>query len=449
MIRSAAASSKASADRCTTSPGLDPQHRPERQAGGDAAERGAHGHARRHPAQPAKLVQCRDRDQPAGRDAGRARDRPAGRSSDGGRHRASFRQDATSGCQRGGDRSRLIFRRAARANRAARAQAPAAVDLLVPGARTGRRIDQLRPAPRRQLPTCGHLCRSHLQWCQAERAAGRVVDQARAHRQSQDRQGPRPDRAGYGSRSRRRGDRMKRRAFIRLLGGATAWPLAARAQQPSRVWQIGILHGVPAEASLGVSAFRQRLGALGYTEGQNSIIEYRWSDQMGLLPALAATLTELKVDVIVAGDGTRAKAAEQATQEIPIVVAVFTDDPVAAGLITSLGHPGGNITGLALFAPEMSAKRLELLRDIVPRLTRVGILSTRESVTHPALLRAANQAALQLGIDPVEIEVANPNDLDHAFDLIRRERVDAVEALQGIEFYRIRGRIAELGLKHR
>jgi putative ABC transport system substrate-binding protein len=242
---------------------------------------------------------------------------------------------------------------------------------------------------------------------------------------------------------------VRRREFIVTLGGAAAWALAARAQQPSRVWRIGILHGVPAEASLGVSAFRQRLGELGYTEEQNSIIEYRWSDQMGLLPALAATLTELKVDVIVAGDGTRAKAAEQATREIPIVVAVFTDDPVAAGLITSLGHPGGNITGLALFAPEMSAKRLELLRDIVPRLTRVGILWTPESVTHPALLHAANQAAHQLGINPVEIKVANPNDLEHAFDLITRERVDAVEALQGIEFYRIRGRIAELGLKHR
>jgi putative ABC transport system substrate-binding protein len=97
----------------------------------------------------------------------------------------------------------------------------------------------------------------------------------------------------------------------------------------------------------------------------------------------------------------------------------------------------------------MSAKRLELLRDIVPRLTRVGILWTRESVTHPALLRAANQAAHQLGIDLVEIEVSDPNDIEHAFDVIMREHVGAVEALQGIEFYRIRARIAELGLKHR
>jgi putative ABC transport system substrate-binding protein len=243
---------------------------------------------------------------------------------------------------------------------------------------------------------------------------------------------------------------MERREFLGLLGGAAvAWPLAARAQQAGRIWRIGVLHGVPAEASVAVRAFRQRLGELGYVDGQNSIVDYRWADQMDRLASLAAALAEMKVDVIVAGDGTRAKAAKQATREIPIVVAVFTDDPVASGLIDSLGHPGGNITGLAFFAPEMSEKRLELLRDIVPRLRRVGILWTRQSITHPALLRAANQAVHQLGIDAVEIEVADPNDLEHAFDLIMGERVDAVMALQGIEFYRIRARIAELGLKHR
>jgi putative tryptophan/tyrosine transport system substrate-binding protein len=243
---------------------------------------------------------------------------------------------------------------------------------------------------------------------------------------------------------------MKRRDFISLLVGATtAWPLAARAQQPSRIWRIGILHGIPSEVSMGVAAFRKRLSELGYVEGQNSIIDYRWSDQMDRLLSLAAALTELKVDVIVAGDGTRAKVARQSTREIPIVAAAFTDDPVAAGLVDTLGHPGGNVTGISLFAPEMSRKRLELLRDIVPRLIRVGILWTRQSATHPALLRAANEAALQLGIEALEIELAGPNEIENAFELIMRERVDAVAALQGVEFYRIRARIAELGLKHR
>jgi putative ABC transport system substrate-binding protein len=243
---------------------------------------------------------------------------------------------------------------------------------------------------------------------------------------------------------------VRRREFITFLGGAAAaWPLAVRAQQPSRAWRIGVLHGVPLETSIAVAAFRRRLGELGYVEGKNTIIEYRWSDQVDRLTSLAAALIELNPDIIVVGDGTTAKAAKQATREIPIVVAVFTDDPVAAGLAAGLGHPGGNVTGITLFAPEMSGKRLELLRDIVPHLTRVAILWTRQSAAHPALLREANQAARQLGIDQVEIEVADPNDIENAFDLIMQERVGAVAALQGVEFYRIRARIAELGLKHR
>src|SRR5262249_51301718 len=241
-----------------------------------------------------------------------------------------------------------------------------------------------------------------------------------------------------------------RRQFITLIGGAaTVCFGSALAQQPSRVWRIGILHGIPPEASIGVAAFRQRLGELGYVEGQNSTIEYQWSDQADRLPLLAAALTEMKVDIIVVGDGTTAKAAKQVTREIPIVSAVFTDDPVAAGLAVSLGHPGGNVTGISLFAPEMSGKRLELLRDIVPHLTRVAVLWSRQSATHPALLRAANQAAHQLGIDLVQIAVSGPNDIENAFDVIMRQRVGAVAALQGVQFYRIRARIAELGLKHR
>jgi len=232
---------------------------------------------------------------------------------------------------------------------------------------------------------------------------------------------------------------MRRRTFITLVGGAaTVCFGSALAQQPGRVWRIGILHGVPPEASIGVAAFRQRLGELGYVEGQNSTIEYRWSDQADRLPLLAAALTEMKVDIIVVGDGTTAKAAKQATREIPIVAAVFTEDPVAGGLAGSLAHPGENVTGFSIFAPEMSGKRLELLRDLVPRLTRVGILWTRQSASHPALLREAKEAAHQLGIDAVEIEVPGPNDIENAFDRLMRERVGAVAPLLGVEFFRIR-----------
>src|SRR5689334_21612522 len=104
---------------------------------------------------------------------------------------------------------------------------------------------------------------------------------------------------------------MKRREFITLVGGAAAWPLAARAQQPGRIWRIGILHGLPPEVSTGFAAFRQRLGQLGYVDGQNIIVDYRWADQVDRLASLAAALAEMKVDIIVVSDGTRAKAAKQ------------------------------------------------------------------------------------------------------------------------------------------
>jgi len=242
---------------------------------------------------------------------------------------------------------------------------------------------------------------------------------------------------------------MTRRHFFCLVGAAITCCFVAIAQQPSHVWRIGVLHGVPKEASLGVAAFRRRLGELGYVEGQNFIIEYRWSEQMDDLYTLAAALTELKVDIIVAGEGTRAKVAKQATREIPIVAAALTEDPVVAGLAGSLANPGDNVTGFTLLAPEMSGKRLELLRDIVPSLARVGILFTRQSSSHPALLLATRETAHGLGIDAVEIEVPGPNDIENAFDRLMRERVGAVTALQGVEFFRIRARIAELGLKHR
>jgi putative tryptophan/tyrosine transport system substrate-binding protein len=242
---------------------------------------------------------------------------------------------------------------------------------------------------------------------------------------------------------------MKRRDFLGLVGIAIACLGVAMAQQPSRVWRIGVLHRLPKEASPGFAAFRQRLSKLGYVEGENSVIEYRWSDQTGDLPSLVAALTKMKVDVIVAGDGSTAAFAKQATREIPIVGAVFDDDPVAAGLVTSLGQPGGNVTGLSIFAPEMSGKRLEVLRDLVPHLTRVGILWSPQSANHPALLHAAKEAAHQLGMDPVEVEVAAANDIENALERLMRERVGAVAALQGAEVFVVRERIAEFGLKHR
>jgi putative ABC transport system substrate-binding protein len=243
---------------------------------------------------------------------------------------------------------------------------------------------------------------------------------------------------------------MRRREFIVLIGGvAASWLRTARAQPPERVWRIGILHVVPPDASTGYSVFRDRLRELGYIEGQNYIVEYRWSGQSEQLVSLVKELTSLTVDVIVTGDATTADAASHATKSIPIVVAVLTVDPVIAGLVSSLGHPGGNITGLSLFAPEMSAKRLELLAGIVSGLKRVAVLWSSHADAHPALLGETSRTARRLGISLVEVEAVGAEDIEQAFQRIMKEQVDGLVVLQAAEFYRIRKSIADLGLKFR
>jgi putative ABC transport system substrate-binding protein len=243
---------------------------------------------------------------------------------------------------------------------------------------------------------------------------------------------------------------MRRRQIITLLGGATiAWASSASAQRPARVSRIGILQVVPETDSLGFKAFRERLGDLGHVEGPSVAFEYRWSDKVERLPALVTQLTALKVDIIVTADSTTTRAAKQGTKDIPIVAAVFTDDPVAAGLVGSLGHPGGNVTGTSFLAPEMSGKRLELLREIVPGLTRVAVLWSRHNPSHPALLHATDQAAHALGITVIRIEANAAEDIEAAFQLILQERAEAVDMLQAAQFSRIRRQIANLGLNHR
>ena len=170
---------------------------------------------------------------------------------------------------------------------------------------------------------------------------------------------------------------MQRREFITLLGGAAAaWPFVARAQQPSsKVFRIGFL-GLPTADSLPKrpEAFRAGLGDLGYQEGRDFVIEYRWADgNYDRLPALLADLIRLKVDVIVTHGTPGVLAAKQATTTIPIVMAVV-GDALGSGIVSSLARPGGNVTGLTFFNPELAAKRLELLKETLPGLTDVGLL---------------------------------------------------------------------------
>jgi putative ABC transport system substrate-binding protein len=168
---------------------------------------------------------------------------------------------------------------------------------------------------------------------------------------------------------------VKRRDFITLLGGAAAWPFAARAQQPAGVARIGIL-GLASAAAVApyVNAVRAGLRDLGYIEGKNLIIEYRFGDdKYDRLPGLAAQLVHLNVDVLVTFAAPGTQAAKSATVTIPIVMAV-TADPVGTGLIASLAHPGGNVTGTTVLNPELMAKRLELLKEIAPAMTQAAVL---------------------------------------------------------------------------
>src|SRR5262245_32709197 len=168
---------------------------------------------------------------------------------------------------------------------------------------------------------------------------------------------------------------LRRRQFFTLLVGAAAWPLAARAQQPARLPRIGILWPNPVTASGHfVDAFRQGLGELGYVEGRNLTIEFRTAEgRMERLPDLAAELVQLPVEVILTATSPTIRAAQQATRTIPIVMG-NSQDPVSEGFIASLARPGGNITGQTLFSPDLAAKRLQLLQDVVPKLTRVAVL---------------------------------------------------------------------------
>jgi putative ABC transport system substrate-binding protein len=216
-----------------------------------------------------------------------------------------------------------------------------------------------------------------------------------------------------------------RRDFITLLGGAAAWPLAARAQQAGKVPTIGFLGTTTASAwGPWTAAFVQRLRELGWIEGRNLAIEYRWADgRTGRFTEIAAEFVRLKVDVIVTG-GLSAVAVKQATSVIPIVFAVAAD-PVGTGLVASLVRPGGNVTGLSTQAPDLVGKRLELLREAVPELRRLAILA---NIGYPASVIEMSEvqaAAPTLGLEVVALEIQRAEDIAPAFEALK-DRADAL-----------------------
>jgi ABC-type uncharacterized transport system substrate-binding protein len=211
---------------------------------------------------------------------------------------------------------------------------------------------------------------------------------------------------------------MRRREFITLIGGATAaWPLAARAQQPGKLPTIGVLSGqTPSTAGQWVATFERRLRELGWIEGRTVVIEYRWAEgRSERFAEIAAEFVRVKVDVIVTAGTPQVVAAKQATSVIPIVFAV-ANEPVGSGLVSSLARPGGNVTGLSIQQTDLVGKRIELLREFVSGLRRLGILA---NVGNPgaALEMAEVQATTRtLGFDALTLEIRRPDEIAPAFE---------------------------------
>jgi len=223
---------------------------------------------------------------------------------------------------------------------------------------------------------------------------------------------------------------MKRRQFITLLGGAAvAWPVAAHGQQAAKVARLGFLSSASASSSIykkNFDALRAGLRELGYIEGQNLIIESRWAeDKYDRLPELAAELVRLGIDVLITHGTPGTMAAKRATATIPIVMAVV-GDAIITGVVSSLARPGGNITGSTFFNPEISAKRLELLREAFPRISRFGVLMNPNNPITGPIVQAMESSATTLKVELEVFEAQTPTDLENAFEAIAARRVNAV-----------------------
>jgi putative ABC transport system substrate-binding protein len=242
----------------------------------------------------------------------------------------------------------------------------------------------------------------------------------------------------------------RRRFLLTSLAGVLAAPVAARAQAARRLPRIGFLATPAAEVIRGrVAAFEQGLRELGYVAGKTIIIEYRYADgRFERLPDLAAELVRLKVDLLVAVGANAAHAAKNATSAIPIVIGNAAD-PVGTGLVTNLARPGGNITGLSDFNLGVVTKRVELLKEVVPKASRVAVLFNPANPTNPLQLKEIQAVAPTLGVTLLPLEATEPNDLDRAFGVMRNERPEALIVFGDLMFGTHRRRIAELALKGR
>ena len=242
---------------------------------------------------------------------------------------------------------------------------------------------------------------------------------------------------------------MDRRIFLTTVAGLLAAPLASEAQQAGKVYRIGFLGISPGLGQHLVAAFREGLRDRGWVVGQNVIIEYRWAGGgEERYPTVLAELVGLKVDVIVTVSTTGALAAKRATTEIPIVFQMVSD-PVASGLVTSLARPGGNATGWSNILPETSGKLLELLREAVPRPSRIAVLGNPTNPGKVLEFKALRDQAQTLGVTLHSVEVPTPAALDAAFSAIGRTHPATLITLVDAVTFSQRQRIVEFAAKHR
>lgn len=222
------------------------------------------------------------------------------------------------------------------------------------------------------------------------------------------------------------------------------------AQQPSKIPRLGFLIAVsPSAVAARIEAFQQGLRELGYVEGKNIVFEWQFAEgKLDRLPALAAELVRLKVDLIVTGGSQTTRPAKDATATIPIIM-TNDNDPVAEGSVVSLARPGGNVTGLSNLAPELSGKRLEILKEIVPKLSRLAVFGQKSNTGIAEMLREIRPAAAALGIELQYLEAQNIKEVESLFNDARKARVDAVLVLPTAVLNTQRPQVAELAAKNR
>jgi putative ABC transport system substrate-binding protein len=247
-----------------------------------------------------------------------------------------------------------------------------------------------------------------------------------------------------------KGQGMRRREFITMMGGsAAAWSLAARAQQSAKLWRIGYLGFGPASSwTSQVDALRSGLRDLGYIEGKNIVIEFRWAERADQTFDLATQLVRMNVDVIFAPASTQVEPARRATNTIPIVFAQHAD-PVGLGDVASLSRPGGNITGLSMLLTELSVKELEILRETLPNAVRIGVLWNPTTPSHPTAVKAVEAASEKLGVQLVLAPAGTVSEIQEAFSTMSRERVSGVLVLSSPLYTAQGALLAEFQMKHR